>query len=112
MARYVRSLAARGGVDGLTSERDLFARDASGRQDTIHLNDLGSYLVALTHYAVLYQRSPVGLPRQLLRADGSAAAAPGPAAAQLMQEVVWDVVSHYAKTGVPHAAEAEGLPSG
>ena len=71
MARFVRALAERGGVDGLASERDLFRRDADGDLDPIHVNDLGAYLVALTHYAVLYQRTPVGLPRALRRADGT-----------------------------------------
>jgi hypothetical protein len=103
MARFVRALAERGGVDGLASERDLFRRDANGDLDPIHVNDLGAYLVALTHYAVLYQRSPVGLPHALRRADGTQAARPGPQAARLMQEVVWDVVTTYPKTGVPQA---------
>jgi hypothetical protein len=96
LARFVRALEARGGVDGLSRKEDLF-------QDAIHVNDLGAYLVALTHYAVLYQRSPAGLPYRLRRADGSAADAPGPDAALLMQEVVWDVVTHDPKTGVPQA---------
>lgn len=94
LARFVREVQARGGVDGLARPQDLFA-------DTIHPNDLGAYLVALTHYAVLYRRSPVGLPHQLLRADGSPALAPGPAAARLMQQIVWEVVTHSPKTGMP-----------
>lgn len=97
LARFVREVEARpGGIDGLASRRDLFS-------DDIHLNDLGAYLVALTHYAVLYQRSPAGLPHELQRADGSKAQAPGPDAARRMQEIVWDVVTHYPKTGVPQA---------
>lgn len=99
-ARFVREIEARGGVDGLTGAADLFARLPDGRQDTIHVNDLGAYLVALTHYAVLYRRSPVGLPRNLLRADGVAATAPGPEAARLMQEIVWDVVRAHPLSGV------------
>lgn len=100
-ARFVRELERRGGVDGLTRKEDLFATTAEGEQDDIHPNDLGAYLVALTHYAVLYQRSPVGLPHRLKRADGTDAAAPGADAARLMQEVVWEVVRSYPKTGVP-----------
>jgi hypothetical protein len=99
LARFVREVEARGGVDGIAHASDLFS-------DTIHVNDLGSYLGALTHYAVLYQRSPVGLPHRLRRADGSAADAPGDAAARLMQEVVWDVVTHDPKTGIPQAPGA------
>lgn len=93
MARFVREAEARGGVDGIRGAADLFA-------DDIHFNDLGAYLVALTQYAVLLGKSPVGLPHALRRADGTPAEAPGPAAARLMQEVVWDVVTGYPRTGV------------
>ena len=98
--RFVEEIERRGGVDGLTRKEDLFAINEKGEQDTIHFNDLGAYLVALTHYAVLYHQSPVGLPRQLRRADGGAATAPGQKAARLMQEIVWEVVTGYPKTGV------------
>lgn len=94
MARFVRELERRGGVGPIKSREDLFS-------DDIHFNDFGAYLVALTHYAVLYQKSPVGLPHALKRADGSAATDPGAKAAQLMQETVWKVVTTYPKTGVP-----------
>lgn len=100
MAHFVRSVETMGGLDNVQGREDLFARDANGELDPIHVNDLGAYLVALTHYAVLYHRSPVGLPRELLRADGTPAVAPGPEVARLMQKSVWDVVTHYAKTGV------------
>jgi hypothetical protein len=94
MARFARALDDSSGVDGIATYGDLFT-------DQIHLNDLGSYLVALTHYAVLYQRSPVGLPHDLSRADGTPADAPGPQTARLMQEIVWDVVTAEPNTGVP-----------
>lgn len=100
MARFVRAVEAAGGIDGLTGRDDLFARDESGALDPIHLNDLGNYLVALTHYAVLYHRSPVGLPYRLLRADGGPADPPSPAAARLMQETVWQVATETPGTGV------------
>ena len=57
--------------------------------------------MALTHYAVLYGKSPVGLPRELLRADGSPAVAPSPELARRMQEIVWEVVTSIRETGVP-----------
>ncbi len=60
----------------------------------------GAYLTALTHYAVLYQQSPVGLPHALARADGTPADDPGPEVAQLMQETVWGVVTSLPRTGV------------
>ena len=58
LASFVREVEAMGGIDGIAGAADLFARDADGRQDMIHLNDKGAYLVALTHYAVLHQSSP------------------------------------------------------
>ncbi len=100
MARFVRKVEALGGIDNIPDRTALFAVEPGGKQDQIHVGDLGAYLVALTHYAVLYHRSPVGLPHQLLRADGTPADAPGQAAARLMQETVWQVVSTYAKSGV------------
>lgn len=100
MAAFVRAVEIAGGVGGITSVHDIFVRGDDGRQDTIHFNDLGAYLVALTHYAVLYHRSPVGLPHELLRADGTHAIAPPPEAAALMQATVWDVVRRHPETGV------------
>ena len=68
MARVVREIEA-GGVDGLTSRQDLF-------KDKIHFNSIGAYLMALTHYAVLYGRSPVGQPHDLVDAKGKAVPMP------------------------------------
>lgn len=93
MARFVREIESRGGVGPIKNRHDLFS-------DNIHPNDLGAYLVALTHYAVLYQKSPVGLPQALNKADGTPATNPGPEAAALMQEIVWEVVTGYAPAGV------------
>lgn len=94
MARFIRKVEAQGGVAGIVDRNDLF-------NDDVHVNDLGSYLVALTHYAVLYQKSPVGMPHVLRRADGSPATSPSPAAALLMQETVWEVVNEDPRTGLP-----------
>lgn len=94
MAAVSRALEEGGPIGPLTSHRDLY-------RDEIHFNDLGAYLMALTHFAVLYQRSPVGLPHALLRADGTSADDPGPEAAALMQRIVWDVVTQAPTTGVP-----------
>ncbi|WP_287882804.1 MULTISPECIES: hypothetical protein [Paracoccus] len=100
MARLVAEAEAKGGIAELTSREGLFARSPDGTLDTIHPNDLGVYLVALTHYAVLYGQSPVGLPHELMRADGSPADAPSPELARRMQEVVWEVVSANPLTGL------------
>ncbi len=101
LAAFTRAVAARGGVEGIAGPEDLFAPLPDGSRDQIHLGDLGAYLVALTHYAVLYQRSPVGLPHDLLRADGTPATAPSDEAARVMQETVWEVVRGHPLTGVP-----------
>lgn len=100
MAAFVREVEAAGGIGGITSLHDLFTRRADGTPDTIHFNDLGAYLVALTHYAVLYHRDPRGLPHALNRADGSAATAPSAEAAKAMQKVVREVVARHPETGV------------
>lgn len=100
LAATVRAILERGSVDGVSGVNDLFGIGPDGIQDTIHPNDLGTYVVALTHYSVLYQASPVGMPFELKRANGDAATAPGPTLAALMQQTVWDVVTSYEKTGV------------
>lgn len=99
MAAMAREIEA-GRVPGMTRREDLFAVGADGTQDTIHLGDKGTYLIALTHYAVLYGKSPVGLPYALMHADGTPSDAPSPEAARIMQEVVWRVVTGYRPTGV------------
>lgn len=93
MAALADALDTAGPVGPLATHADLFA-------DEIHFNDYGAYLMALTHYAVLYQRDPRGLPHALLRADGTPAEDPGPAAAALMQRTVWEVVSQDPMAGV------------
>lgn len=93
MAAFTRAVEERGGVGPVRDRNDLFT-------DNIHFNDYGAYLVALTHYAVLYGTSPVGLPHDLMRLDGTPAEDPGSAVARLMQETVWQVVTGYAPSGV------------
>lgn len=93
MAAFAREVERRGGIGSVEKIEDVF-------EDKIHFNALGAYLVALTHYAVIYGKSPVGLPHALLRADGSPAVDPGPELARAMQEVVWRVVTSYPRTGV------------
>lgn len=99
-AAFVRAVETQGGVGEVQSLHDLFARREDGTPDTIHFNDLGAYLVALTHYAVLYHRSPVGLPHSMMRADGTPATVPSPDVAALMQRTVWDVITRHPETGV------------
>ncbi len=104
MAAVARAINA-GDIDGLRAPDALFARTPQGGLDTIHINDLGAYLVALTHFAVLYQRSPQGLPHQLMRADGSVADSFSAKAAAQVQRIVWETVQAHPRTGIaPNAA--------
>ncbi|MFV1494010.1 hypothetical protein VWX97_01970 [Phaeobacter sp. JH18-32] len=99
MAAVVRA-AEDGQIDGMTHREALFARTSEGALDPIHINDLGAYVVALTHVSVLYHKSPVGLPHQLQRADGSPADAFSAKAARQVQEIVWQVITRHPRTGV------------
>ncbi|MEP2718649.1 hypothetical protein [Pseudophaeobacter sp.] len=98
--------AETGEIDGLNSRYDFFAQTPDGAQDMIHFNDFGAYVVALTHYAVLYQKSPVGLPHRLTRADGSPANSLLSDAAQRVQQIVWDRVLAHPRSGIAEAAQA------
>ncbi len=100
LAAFTRTVEAQGGVGNIRDRTDLFARGQNGEPDYIHLNDLGNYLVALTHYAVLYQKSPVGLPLALNRADGSPADTPAPDTALIMQQIAWNVAQSTPLTGL------------
>ena len=52
---------------------------------------------------MIYGKSPVGLPHELMLHTGKPAKAPSAEAATLMQETVWDVVTSYPRTGVSPA---------
>lgn len=91
--------AEAGEVPGLARREEFFARNPDGSQDTIHLNALGHYLIALVHYAVLYHRSPEGLTSSLTRADGTAVTIP-PETAAALQRIVWQAVRATPGTGV------------
>jgi hypothetical protein len=104
MAAIVRRIEA-GDVPGLLRREDLFAKGADGMVDPIHLNDLGNYIISLTHYATLYHRSPVGLRHDLKRADGVPMMPLDADAARIIQQVVWDVVTGYPATGVAQAMD-------
>jgi hypothetical protein len=100
MAAVIRNVEARGGVDRLRSREDLFFLNDKGERDMIHLSPLGNYLVALTHYAVLYHRPPPTEPIDMQLADGTPWPAISPELANLLSDVVWSVVTRYPKTGV------------
>lgn len=99
LAAAVRAAEA-GQIPGLSRREDFFALTPEGQQDTIHLNDIGNWLVAMVHFAVLYQRSPEGLPFQLARGDGTAAVTPPESAVPALQKLVWETVRRYPSTGL------------
>lgn len=91
--------AEAGQVPGVSRREDFFARNPDGSQDMIHLSDLGAWLIALVHYAVLYHRSPVGLPAKVARADGTPVQV-APETAAALQALTWAVVRDTPHTGV------------
>jgi hypothetical protein len=62
-------------------------------KDGIHLNEMGSYVVACTYYAVIFGESPLGLPFETYgKMD--------PGLAEVIQDTAWKVVSEHPETGV------------
>ena len=99
MAAAVRAAEA-GGLPEVSTRRDFFAVSPEGEPDQIHPSPLGSYLIALAHYAVLYQRSPEGLPGQVALVDHPDLDL-SPALAAALQRLVWKVVKTVPRTGLP-----------
>lgn len=100
LSAFFKMLAAGQTLPDIKSPEDFFAINDNGEKDTIHLNDIGNYFVALVHYSTLYHKSPVGLSHELIKQNGEPYQAPSKVAAQLMQEVVWQAVRQYPRTGV------------
>lgn len=82
MARTYDEIAA-GRAPGLTRIEDLF-------KDHVHLNLMGAYLIALAHYAVIYEADPRGLLHGVPARGG-----PDRDQAAWMQDLVWDVLNDY-----------------
>lgn len=82
---------AAGTAPGLNDISDLFS-------DDIHLNDAGSYLIALAHYAVIYGRDPRGLPNKV-----GLTTPPSSEIAAWMQDLVWRIVTTTKGTGIKAA---------
>jgi hypothetical protein len=101
MSAFFKEVERLGGVGNIKQPEDIFGQNIeNGNLDPIHVNDIGNYLVALVHYSVLYRQSPVGLPYELKKADGTSALAPSEDTALLMQKIAWEVVTAYRKSGV------------
>jgi PKD repeat protein len=92
MARLYDDVQA-GIVPGITNFSDFF-------EDNIHVNSLGAYAVAMIHYACIFNESPVGLPNQLINNPPAETPIPSVALATYIQNMVWDIVTNYPRTGI------------
>lgn len=90
----LREKIAAGEVPGIQKQAQLFT------DETCHLGPVTRALVAYCNFAVLYRRSPVGLPvPNELKAAGL-----GEHEASinlLLQQLAWDAVTHHPLSGVP-----------
>lgn len=80
-------------VPGITNINQFFS-------DNIHTNSLGSYAIAMIHYACVFNQSPVGLPNNLLLNPPAGFQAPSSALATYLQNMIWEVVTTYPRTGI------------
>ena len=83
----------KGVVPGITNITQFFS-------DQIHTNELGAYAISMMHYACIFNRSPLGLPNNLLPNAASGTPIPSPELARYIQTMVWDVVTSYDRTGI------------
>ncbi|AUH33849.1 hypothetical protein CUV01_11020 [Paracoccus tegillarcae] len=84
-----------GTAPGLTEYSQLYA-------DDIHTNDLGNYLIALAHFAVIFNRDPHGLPAGVPAKGG-----PDPEQAAWMQDLVWKIVTEYPRAGTDGSGQID-----
>lgn len=77
-----------GAVPGIGEIEDLFS-------DRIHLNDVGKYFMSTIHYAMIFNKNPVGLPIQGRHWWGGELEAPSPELASKMQEIALETVTNY-----------------
>ena len=83
-----------GQAPGLKSQEDLFT-DPLG-----HPKPALQVLIAYAHYAVIYRKSPAGLPVPAALAALKLPAADAEALNRLLQELAWDAVIHHPLSGV------------
>lgn len=80
-------------VPGITNIKQFFS-------DNIHPNELGAYAISLLHYACIFNKSPLGLPNDLILDTNKSQKTPSPALATYLQNMIWDVVTTYERTGI------------
>lgn len=83
-------------VDGVTDIAQIFS-------DDIHLNANGWYYMALVQYATIYKTNPVGLTHTVADYPNTLSAA----AAATLQQLAWDTVCNYARSGVDCATDPD-----
>jgi len=94
MARFYDDIQA-SLVPGITDMAQIFT-------DGVHTNDTGSYMVSMIHYACIFGTSPVGLSNQL-----HASCDIDSTLALYIQNMVWDVVTNYPRSGVVESFSVE-----
>ncbi|MEM9548648.1 MAG: T9SS type A sorting domain-containing protein [Bacteroidota bacterium] len=72
--------------------------------DNIHTNSLGDYAIAMIHYACIFNQSPVGLPNDLMPNPPDGFQIPSPELAFYLQDMIWDVVTTYDRTGISESS--------
>ncbi|MEZ4909529.1 MAG: PKD domain-containing protein [Saprospiraceae bacterium] len=82
-----------GKVPGISNISQFFS-------DNIHPNELGAYAIAMIHFACIFNQSPVGLPHNLINDPPSGTPIPSEALALYLQNMIWDVVTSYPRTGI------------
>ena len=97
-----------GQVPGYSSITQLYS-------DNIHLNNVGSYLVATTFFATIYKENPNGLPIPVQYQPNASTDQPLSAfLAGIIQDAVWDIVTTTPLSGVsavvPLTIRNNGLP--
>ncbi len=80
-------------VPGITNINQFFG-------DNIHTNEIGAYAISMIHYACVFNRSPVGLPNNLLPNAPQGTPIPSPELALYLQTMIWNVVTNYPRTGI------------
>jgi hypothetical protein len=83
-----------GQAPGLKSQEDIFT-DGLG-----HPKAVLSVLIAYAHYAVIYRKSPVGLPVPQALTNLKFSADDTSALNRLLQQLAWDAVVHHPLSGV------------
>lgn len=82
-----------GAVPGVRSMDAIF-------HDDIHLTPLGWYFISCVQYATLYRRSPIGLPARTTDRYGGEHPSPPAEALSALQNIAWDAVRAYPRSGV------------